>query len=285
MSAKNTDESAVLQTIYSEQESATAPQQSGRGSRSFFQSVQEYFGDPQVSERWLAGGVLICALVGVFFGIKYVQDQVSGRVALPEPSTPTLQATIGSEAEQDLLGLRQRDTDKDGLSDYDELNVYGTSPYLPDSDSDSINDYDEIAANSDPNCPRGKNCFTWQQLDEGEVPTQQGLPAGVQYQDLLLSGQVSAAQLRELLIEGGVNPELLSDLSDDELYSLYQETLGEQTAPQESSKTITIPGIAEALTPDELRELLVAQGVDSELLNQVSDDELIDLAQQSFTQP
>ena len=36
--------------------------------------------------------------------------------------------------------LKNKDTDKDGLSDYDELNFYKTSPYLEDSDSDGFSD-------------------------------------------------------------------------------------------------------------------------------------------------
>ena len=51
--------------------------------------------------------------------------------------------------------LRSQDTDEDGLSDWDELNVYITSPYLADSDSDGIKDGEEISAGTDPNCPTG----------------------------------------------------------------------------------------------------------------------------------
>ncbi len=36
------------------------------------------------------------------------------------------------------------DTDGDGLSDYDEIYVYGTDPLNPDTDGDGLSDYDEI---------------------------------------------------------------------------------------------------------------------------------------------
>ncbi len=36
------------------------------------------------------------------------------------------------------------DTDGDGLSDYDEIHVYGTDPTLTDTDRDLLNDYEEI---------------------------------------------------------------------------------------------------------------------------------------------
>lgn len=73
--------------------------------------------------------------------------------------------------------LRTQDTDGDGLTDYDELYVFRTSPFLEDSDSDGVNDGAEVAAESDPNCPAGKTCrqakifATGQQPDAGTAPT------------------------------------------------------------------------------------------------------------------
>ena len=43
------------------------------------------------------------------------------------------------------------DTDKDGLSDYEEINTYSTNPLKADSDSDGMSDYAEIEAASNPN--------------------------------------------------------------------------------------------------------------------------------------
>lgn len=42
------------------------------------------------------------------------------------------------------------DTDGDGLSDYDEIHVYGTDPTNPDTDGDGQSDYEEIIAGTDP---------------------------------------------------------------------------------------------------------------------------------------
>ena len=36
------------------------------------------------------------------------------------------------------------DTDGDGLSDIDEISLYGTSPVLADTDGDGLSDYDEV---------------------------------------------------------------------------------------------------------------------------------------------
>ena len=43
------------------------------------------------------------------------------------------------------------DTDKDGLSDYEEINTYSTNPLKADSDGDRMSDYAEIEAGTNPN--------------------------------------------------------------------------------------------------------------------------------------
>ena len=64
-------------------------------------------------------------------------------------------AINGGNTNADLAALKSKDTDGDGLSDYDELYVYHTSPYIKDSDSDGIPDGVEVANGTDPNCPQG----------------------------------------------------------------------------------------------------------------------------------
>jgi len=56
------------------------------------------------------------------------------------------------------LRLQQIDTDFDGLSDYDELEYFGTSPYLPDTDSDGFSDSLELENDTNPLCAEGESC-------------------------------------------------------------------------------------------------------------------------------
>lgn len=58
----------------------------------------------------------------------------------PEPDPLTLEYLMSLSDEE----LRARDSDGDGLNDYDEIYVHETDPLNPDTDSDGLNDYDEI---------------------------------------------------------------------------------------------------------------------------------------------
>ena len=58
----------------------------------------------------------------------------------------------------EIVTLQQRDSDIDGLTDYQEQFIYKTDIYNPDSDGDGINDGAEITAGADPNCAAGQDC-------------------------------------------------------------------------------------------------------------------------------
>lgn len=152
---------------------------------------------------------------------------------------------------------RQKDTDRDGLSDYDELKVYGTSPYIEDSDSDGLNDKTEIDRGSNPSCPEGRECVDSfvsggaqsSSLNEGleamrslpepeellnSASTSSGSATAksinadeVPNADLqaVLSGQATAAQVREAMLKSGANPDMLKDISDEQLMEVYKQAL------------------------------------------------------------
>jgi len=151
--------------------------------------------------------------------------------------------------------LRNKDTDGDGLSDWDELYFYKTSPYLEDSDSDGFNDKEEVEADKDPNCPAGRDCYSAgivegdegvvsdksdsqdnsslnSLLDQFDVSESGGAEinqgeSGMVGLEALLGGQMDAASLRQLLLEHGMDKEILDKISDEELMESFREMVGE----------------------------------------------------------
>ena len=112
-------------------------------------------------EQKLAVGVLgVAGVTALVFGLVQVRmtlirpftTDVQTLVELKKQSGPT-DAELAEQA-------KKLDTDGDGVSDYDETNVYQTSPYVRDSDSDGDPDNIEIAKGTDPRCARGKTCLS-----------------------------------------------------------------------------------------------------------------------------
>lgn len=137
--------------------------------------------------------------------------------------------------EQKNEKLKLMDTDQDGLNDYEELNIYETSPYLKDSDSDSIPDMTEIEKGTDPNCPEGKKCNALENLTPESATTTLMITSGSN--ELVVPGPVDGttltpAEIREVLRQAGASDEALSKISDEELIKIYTESLKQTSAEQ-----------------------------------------------------
>src|SRR5512135_986812 len=112
-------------------------------------------GQPQ-GHRAGAWVVLVMGLTGLGFGIYQWHGSFSAAFG---PSTTSFKTPDQVEAER-IDAMKTKDTDGDGLTDYDETYVYKTSPYLKDSDSDGTDDKTEVEQGTDPNCPKDKACGT-----------------------------------------------------------------------------------------------------------------------------
>jgi hypothetical protein len=80
---------------------------------------------------------------------------------------------MGPDAAEVEREQKRTDTDGDGLSDWHELNVFKTSPYLRDTDSDGEPDNIEIAKGTNPTCPEGQVCVTALSADNLATTTRQ----------------------------------------------------------------------------------------------------------------
>jgi len=180
----------------------------------------------------------LAAILIIIFWILQFRSQLTRPLGLDtQKTTPTEITTVDP---------RTADTDKDGLTDYEEINIYKTSPYLEDTDSDGTMDKQEIADGTDPTCPKGKNCGaateipisssspTTMPLQENFIPditlSTSTLDMGVDQTALqgILSGGADIATIRQILIQSGIDKNELDKISDADLMKSYQETLQNQ---------------------------------------------------------
>ena len=111
-------------------------------------------------QKFSAGLLCIIGVSAIAFSVVRLRSAIIRPFTTPVQQLVDLKKRMGP-SEQDLAEQQRRtDTDGDGVSDWDELNIYKTSPYLRDSDSDGDQDNLEIAKGTDPNCPKGKTCVS-----------------------------------------------------------------------------------------------------------------------------
>ena len=253
---------------------------------------EDPYSDPHNHQNTVRRRALIVLVVigfsTLYFGVWYIRQKITvpfEPVVSTNEESPSANATNGQ-----VQSLRERDTDGDGLNDFDELNIYETSPYIADSDSDGLNDNVEIAGGTDPNCPQGQTCgrvltntTNTQAADElfpDLVPAE--MPDTPTTTD---SSNLSADELREILKDAGVSAEEVDKISDEDLIATYQEVLAEQgqgnATAVEGSSAITYEELS-SLSADDIRQILVESGVPQETINQYDDATLIQIFQDSL---
>lgn len=198
--------------------------------------------------RTVLVGLLLITVVLFVLGAAQIVRSIGAPFTAPTGAYKTAEQVRQAE----IAALKTRDTDSDGLSDYDELNIYLTSPYLTDTDSDGVPDGEEVKSGDDPNCPRGQNC--------GSGASQVG-PRAASPQDLTAipgsrSGSVTTLpdstfvgitpenletldpeQVRSLLRGAGVPEEVLAQFTDEQIMTLFKETLAKNNPLGTASST------------------------------------------------
>lgn len=221
--------------------------------------------------------LLIFGISMVFLGFMQMRNTIRDPFR-----SKAIGTKVNSEAAS-TLSLQDEDTDRDGLNNFDELQVYGTSPYLPDTDSDGISDSEEIKKGTDPNCPEGTNCgaeTTGTAVDVKALQPSLLVPGQdlTKLFDTLLSGTADVGLLRSQLQQSGVKKEVLDGINDEQLLSLYQETIGQQLG---TSTPASAQGNTQ-VTPELLRKQLLQAGMDPKLLEKIGDEELFEVFTQTL---
>ncbi len=180
-----------------------------------------------------------------------------------------------------LIAEQQRDTDNDGLTDYLETQVYGTSAYLADTDSDGFSDKQEVDQGTNPVCPEGRDCSLISGDQEIQTPTENAVSAPP---EVLTVDQALAQEIRSMLVDEGVSAAEVSQLSDEDLLSLFQDAVADNPELQQffADELSAQPELLDAAT---IKTLLIEQGADPASLETLSDQALLDLYVSSISQP
>ncbi|MDD5528362.1 MAG: hypothetical protein PHO56_05365 [Patescibacteria group bacterium] len=190
-------------------------------------------------QKLALAGLAVFGILLIGFWVYKLDSEIKGPLAYKPAADNSASATAQDAAAAEEAKLKSQDTDGDGLSDWDELNIYHTSPYLADSDSDGIPDGVEVKNGTDPNCPQGKVCnaplpvATSSNLSvPAALPIVSTASSSADLNSLLLSGQIDAASLRQLLINSGVSKADLDKISDADLLKAYQTQLASSSKKQ-----------------------------------------------------
>lgn len=196
------------------------------------------------AEQKVAFALLVfLGLGGVYFGFRSFGANIRRPMDLQIAEYLKGERFLTSSQREaaELEAAKTRDTDGDGLTDYDELYVYKTSPYLSDSDSDGFDDKTELFSGNDPNCPKDTAC---EQAAEEVATSSAQIPELVEAlggaSALLSAGQydfnsredveaffrqATIDEIRTALLKSGVPKEELDQISDEDLAAFFERTL------------------------------------------------------------
>lgn len=220
---------------------------------SFLLRVLKYFSRDSVGIKI----IFIIGILSVFLGFWRIVFGIKTSFVLSPIALRDKSAIV-----EGLNSLK--DTDGDRLSDYDEINIYKTSPYLVDTNSNEISDYDEVILGKGNNCTDFLSCnasanlsvtsasssvfgeaidyedIKKQMLDAGysEDIVDKLVPSSEEAQNPSASDwerlkNLSAQEIRALLIQRGATEQELSQFSDEQIQALYVESLNQRTLEEE----------------------------------------------------
>ncbi|MDA2921728.1 thrombospondin type 3 repeat-containing protein [Patescibacteria group bacterium AH-259-L07] len=195
--------------------------------------------------------VLFLTIFSVFiFVVGYFQF----RHAIYAPFGGVSKEQTSQQIEQELSTLVLQDVDKDGLTDFDEQFVYSTSPYIADTDSDAYSDKEEVDAGSNPLDPKST---PYAVRKESGIQTQKEGPASaeasastkvsadktagkeeilekvfpapeiIEEPTQIFKENLTGQEIRDLLIQSGIDKDIVDKMDDKTLIKLYNETIQE----------------------------------------------------------
>ncbi|HNV97585.1 MAG TPA: hypothetical protein PKL13_04790 [bacterium] len=232
----------------------------------FFNRVLDYFSREDV----IVKSLFIVGIFSIVFGILGMYIGIKNSLIIPE-------VTIEDRASVIENLNRIKDTDLDGLSDYDELNTYNTSPYLEDTDLDGVSDYDEMVLGRDGVCT-GSNCgFVVAPTTESEF---MNLLKDLDFQN------IDFQSFKKLLIDSGYDKVDIDSLKEEDFNQMKQIITSSEDVTSNIDPSITNTEVK--FTEEELQEIekmrnipiqnikdiMIQGGATEEQLSSLSDDEI-----------
>lgn len=219
-----------------------------------------------VAERWhslakeqkISAGILaFCGLAALILSVQKIQSNLGDPFSVTKSKYEEAKKAVEalSPEERADAEAKRRDTDGDGISDWDEENVYGTSPYLRDTDGDGYPDNAELALGKNPNCAEGRECAA-ERIDLSLLASSTGLMF--------------------------VNP---SAGSANELYAAFQRGMNAQAGSIASAAGVTTTGQTLIRDPVEIRKALKESGqFDQAEIDKITDAQLLQLYDEAMIQ-
>lgn len=220
---------------------------------------------------WLFILLLILVLVG---GVWYFNHQLLKPLTVEVPDFIKKDILEGENSAQTIEDLKNKDTDADGLTDYQEIYQYNTSIFLADTDSDNYSDLEEVNSGNDPICPTNQDCNLL-----ALITPRTNLAAVVQEVALdpnLTIEQAAFREFRKFLLDNGMSQEEVDALTDDDLFYIFsilnESASGQNVAPQDMSAS-------------EVKAFLLSQeNADKKSIEALSDQELLDIGKKLVNQ-
>lgn len=241
---------------------------------------------------WGLGGAIFLAVVLAIFQSRSNLNSLERDFIIPQAElAKKLEEQAGlniKPEEEELAEQKQKDTDGDSLNDFDELYIYGTSPYLKDSDSDGLEDSKELEGGTNPICPEGTECAQPRTGGTGTTTAAEGVfdelsrQSGEQKtQDVLSAlnteGEVKMQELRNQLKNLGITQEMLDQMDDNTLLELVKQVKSEAEQGNVNTSVTAEAENIRNLSTEEKRSLLLQYGFEEEVIKNISDKELEDL--------
>ncbi len=192
-----------------------------------------------INDKWtklILAVLVVFGISAILLGILRLNNLIYGPLLTDNRASSSNYSQDSDNTQQNqqtnITALMKRDTDGDGLSDYDELYVYHTSIYLKDTDADGYSDKEEVDNGYDPNCPKGQDCRGMSksnQVDNRQIKKDDKANSDAnqlteqQKQQLM---NLNPDQIRRLLLASGkISQAELDKVDDASLKQILKESL------------------------------------------------------------